>query len=380
MQAWSSGAAAGLDLGDAWPPQASPTLPMASQETLAPEPPPIIAAISQATDATATQPLFSLPGGRTTRPARQQYRSQRLTVTVSLAVVAAVVLVGLTIFVAFNRSAPVDHSGQPTLATIPKAPLDHKTSATITEPIVSALETKIATNNVTPTPSVETPAPQPQNAERPAERAVVDNSPPPAVTPPIERRYPRPSPDREIVSFVNAELTRGWQEAGVKPTPAVSDAEWCQRLFAEVVGRSATADELKALADDKSATRREKLVDRLLTDTKYADEYARHWAAIWTNVLVGRTQGQRGAPANRDELRKHLQSALAANKPYDELVQELLTATGSTSPSGADYNPAVNFLLDGIDDGAVVPTARISRVLLGHQLQCAQCHAHPSQG
>src|SRR4029079_9331674 len=100
--------------------------------------------------------------------------------------------------------APVDHSGQPTLATIPKASLDHKASAPITEPIVPALETKIATNNVTPTPTVETPAPQPQIVERPAERAVADNSPPPALAPPMGRRYPRPSPGPAVGSFVNA--------------------------------------------------------------------------------------------------------------------------------------------------------------------------------
>jgi hypothetical protein len=145
------------------------------------------------------------------------------------------------------------------------------------------------------------------------------------------------------------------------------------------LGRAPTADELKGLADDKAANRRQKLVERLLTQANYTAEYARHWSVIWTTVFLGKSGGQPGSLASRDELEKYFAPALAANKPFNQIAQELLTATGSARPGSEDYNPAVNFLLDAMDANATVATSRVARVLLGHQLQCAQCHNHPSQ-
>jgi len=374
MLAWSEGPSASAERAEAWPPNAALPLAAHGADVSAPEPPPIIAALSQVTETAGSDAIVEFSGGPAIHRGRSNRSSQHFLTAAGLAVVAAVVLMGLAIAVVANRPRQGDRAGAPTVVIAPKAPGIHKASPS-TPATVPAPDAIAATPDVRQSPRVESPTPANAPIERPTERAVADNSTPAAVAPPIERRYLRPSADREIVSFVNAELTRTWQQAGVKPTPAVSDAEWCQRLFAEVIGRAPTAEELKSFTDDKSANRREKLVDQLLTDSKYTDEYARHWAGMWTAALVGRTQGPR-----RDELRKHLQAALAANKPYDELVQELLTATGSATPGNDDFNPAVNFLLDGMDANAVVPTARVARVFLGHQLQCAQCHDHPTQG
>src|SRR6185312_8502613 len=125
--------------------------------------------------------------------------------------------------------------------------------------------------------------------------------------------------------------------------------------------------------------RRARLVERLLTQSSYANEYARHWSAVWAKVLIGNAAVGTNSLASREDLEKYLHAALIANKPFNQIVEELLTATGTPRPGADDYNPAVNFLLAGIDADAVVPTSRVSRVLLGHRLQCAQCHTHPSE-
>lgn len=192
-------------------------------------------------------------------------------------------------------------------------------------------------------------------------------------------RYSDPSPDAEVISFVSAELSRSWTEAGVTPSPAATDSEWCRRLFVRVVGRIPTVEEREAFVNDKSPDRREKLVNGLLTGDEYGEEYARHWSVVWTNILIGRTGGQGDSLANREGLEQYLRTSLARNKPFNQVVHELLTATGSSKPGAPDYNGAVNFLLDGASGDAALATSRVSRVFLGHQLQCAQCHAHPSQ-
>ena len=81
--------------------------------------------------------------------------------------------------------------------------------------------------------------------------------------------------------------------------PQRDDAEWCRRLFVRIIGRIPTVEELQAFTADRSKDnqgkdKRDKLVDRLLTDDNYVEEYSRHWATVWGNVLIGRTGGRGG--------------------------------------------------------------------------------------
>ena len=206
-------------------------------------------------------------------------------------------------------------------------------------------------------------------------------SPPAPIEPPVQpkSRFSDPSPPAEIVSFVNSSLAQSWVSAGVKPSPLAPEEEWCRRLFVRVLGRIPSREELQRFTADRAKNKREKLLDLLFTDDAYIEEYASHWATIWANVLIGRTGGRGESLASREALEQYLRQSLARNKPYDQMVHELLTATGSGQPGASDYNGAVNFLLAGMNEEATLATARVSRVFLGTQLQCAQCHNHPTQ-
>jgi hypothetical protein len=194
-----------------------------------------------------------------------------------------------------------------------------------------------------------------------------------------QRRYAQqPISDSELLSLVNAELQRSWQEANVAPASPARDSEWCRRVYLGLLGRIPTKAEVTAFVENKSRDKKQQLVDRLLGD-EYAEQFAQHWSSVWTNVLIGRTGGSEGSLASREGLENYLDRSLRENKPYDALVTELLTATGANRPGAADHNGAVNFLLAGLNDDATLATSRVSRVLLGQQLHCAQCHEHPSQ-
>ncbi|HZL90903.1 MAG TPA: DUF1549 domain-containing protein [Pirellulaceae bacterium] len=210
----------------------------------------------------------------------------------------------------------------------------------------------------------------------PGSKGTDDSSAPPATN---NRRYAhQPLPDEELVSFVNAEIQRSWAEAKVRPASPASDEEWCRRVYLRVLGRIPTNAEVTAFAGDKSPDKKQHLVDQLLGD-EYADQFAQHWASVWTNVLIGRTGGKKGSLASREGLEAYLEQSLRQNKPYDAIVAELLTASGTSRPDAPDFNGAVNFLLAGLGDNATLATTRVSRVFLGQQLHCAQCHGHHSQ-
>jgi hypothetical protein len=262
-------------------------------------------------------------------------------------------------------------SSEPLDASLPPAtpPIVRKELATVPPP---ASDSVAAQSPLVPAPTLPLPEPR---ASKPEPAAIAAASLPAPEKPSLQ-----PSSNAEIVSFVNAELAHSWNQSGLTPAPAASDAEWCQRLFVRLLGRAPNARELKEFLDDSASDRREQLVDRLLSEQRYVQQYARQWATVWTNALIGRAASQSPNAASREDLEKYFRDALLTNKRYDKIVQELLTANGSSRPGASDYNPAVNFLLDRLDPNAVVPTARVARTLLGHQLQCAQCHDHPSQG
>jgi len=77
-------------------------------------------------------------------------------------------------------------------------------------------------------------------------------------------------------------------------------------------------------------------------------------------------------------MQKFFREAFTRNRPWNDVVYDLLTAEGHYEENGA-----VNFLLaqlmgnPGREDYTVEATARATRLLLGTQVQCTQCHNHP---
>lgn len=180
------------------------------------------------------------------------------------------------------------------------------------------------------------------------------------------------------VIVIDDQIARSWQEYDLEPSPPATPGEWCRRVYLDVLGRVPTLDELKRYLADRSRDKKAQLIRRLLYDEAYAAEYARNWATIWTNLLIGRAGGtQNNSLINRDGLREYLRDSFARNIPYDRLVQELITATGTTTAGSENFNGAVNFLVMKLEDKGVQATARTAQLFLGMQVQCTQCHNHP---
>ena len=181
------------------------------------------------------------------------------------------------------------------------------------------------------------------------------------------------------VAAINEPIEEGWRDFRIRPSPEADDGTWCRRLFLDVIGRIPSSQELKEFLDQRGIDKRAKLVDRLLHDDRYTAEYAGHWATVWTNLLIGRSGGtERRSMISRDGMQKYLRDSFAMNKPYNKMVYELVTAVGATKPGTNNFNGAVNFLVDKVnEEKGVLATSSTSRIFLGQQVQCTQCHNHP---
>ena len=181
------------------------------------------------------------------------------------------------------------------------------------------------------------------------------------------------------VQAIDQAIERGWNDYALRPSPDADDATWCRRVFLDIIGRIPTLEELEAFTEQRGKDKRAALVQKLLYDDRYTEEYARHWSTIWTNILIGRSGGQdRRSLTNRDGMQKYLRDAFASNTPYSDLVYQLVTAEGATKPGAPGFNGATNFLIDKVnDENGVLATSSTSRIFLGLQVQCTQCHNHP---
>jgi hypothetical protein len=144
-----------------------------------------------------------------------------------------------------------------------------------------------------------------------------------------------------------------------------TDAEFLRRVTLDLTGTVPTADEARAFLRDAATDKRARLVDRLLQ----SPAHARHLAAVLDVMLMERRPAKHVPAA---AWREYLREAIAANRPWDALARDILTADG-TDPK---QRPAARFVLDREAEPNLL-TRDVSRLFLGRNLQCAQCHDHP---
>jgi hypothetical protein len=182
----------------------------------------------------------------------------------------------------------------------------------------------------------------------------------------------------EQVAYINEQIRAGWQAHSLQPSATATDGEWCRRIYLDILGRIPTVDELDRYERDHSTVKKQSLVNRLLSD-EYVEEYAQNWSHIWTTILIGRPPAMpdRKSLVDRDGMEKYLRDSFARNKPYDQMVHELLTTDGANKPGEEGFHGEVNFLIGNMEENGVNATAKTAKIFLGLQVQCTQCHNHP---
>jgi len=184
----------------------------------------------------------------------------------------------------------------------------------------------------------------------------------------------------EVVKLINTTLAASWKENKVTPSAPADDHEFIRRASLDIIGRIATPREIEEFLKQPQESRRAWLVERLLK----SEDYAKHWANLWTTWLLTRS-GVFGRGQYHEQMQTWLEDQFAQNRPLNQLATALITAEGKNTENGA-----VNFVLAHVGDPVPAPdvprsghfemvpiTSRISRLFLGIQTQCTQCHDHP---
>jgi len=237
---------------------------------------------------------------------------------------------------------------------------------------------------------------------------------------------------------INEFIAKGWESKGIKdPARRATDEEFMRRVFIDLIGRIPTPAEIIDFQNDRSGNKRARLVYRLLNETSYIpkgsngqplseipglrfsrtmektasgkdrerrginynDAYAENFAELWTTWMLTRSNthatyreqfhiwlAQQFAKAS-----PNARSDYPEGKPWNKIVYELVSATGKSNVNGsvvfvirhlgdpivAEAGQRPDITKEGKYD-AVPITSRVTKLFLGIQSQCVQCHDHPA--
>jgi hypothetical protein len=188
-----------------------------------------------------------------------------------------------------------------------------------------------------------------------------------------------PPDPQTLADRIDSHLDARLKSAKVQPAKAADDAEFLRRTYLDIAGRIPTPHDVHEFLADADPNRRAKLIDELLESPRHAS----HSAAVWRAALAPETTSIPEARLFQAGFEAWLRLRFRSNVGYDALVRELLTAPLSTDPDSPtpalrrpeDPNPLAFYAVkDAKPENLAAAT---TRVFLGVQIECAQCHDHP---
>jgi len=152
----------------------------------------------------------------------------------------------------------------------------------------------------------------------------------------------------------------------ITPSEVCSDEAFLRRVTLDLTGLIPTAAERDAFLADQRGDKRQRAIDELMSRKEFVDL----WVMKWAEILQIRSQGNDVSPKGALLYHQWLDRRIAANQPIDQMVRDLLVASGGTFD-----NPPTNYFQ--LERNTLKLTENIAQAFLGMRIQCAQCHNHP---
>jgi Protein of unknown function (DUF1549)/Protein of unknown function (DUF1553) len=152
----------------------------------------------------------------------------------------------------------------------------------------------------------------------------------------------------------------------VEPASLTNDVEFVRRVYFDLIGKPPTPEQFVLFVRGRGKDKRARLIDDLLANP----EFARNWARYWRDVIKFHSTNENLARVRFDLFEEWLAKQIQSNKPWDEIVSDMIRASGRNDEHGA-----VGFSL-AYDGQPVEMAGEASRIFMGIQIQCAQCHDH----
>jgi uncharacterized protein DUF1553/uncharacterized protein DUF1549/Big-like domain-containing protein len=195
-------------------------------------------------------------------------------------------------------------------------------------------------------------------------------------------------------NYIDGLALAKWKKLRFAPSDLCTDQEFLRRVCLDLTGTLPAPDEIRAFLAECAAERqqaaqgngemgkrgnakaaissispfpsraRAKKIEALLAKPEYAD----WWTVFWGDILRNNSRIVQPNPAKA--YHAWIRQSIVDNKPYDQFVRELITATGNTGTNGA-----ANFYR--VARTPAEQAEQAAQLFMGVRLQCANCHNHP---
>ncbi len=178
---------------------------------------------------------------------------------------------------------------------------------------------------------------------------------------------------RTTVSGVNAALAEQLPADKLTPAPRADDWTIARRLSLALTGTIPSLQEIRQLEATSDEHKIKWWLEGLLQDRRSADYLAERFARAFVGTEDGPFLVYR-----RRRFVSWLSDELLKQRPYDQLVRELIASEGLWTDK-----PATNFVTVTVEPASRNQpnperlAGRVARAFLGIRLDCAQCHNHP---
>ncbi len=177
------------------------------------------------------------------------------------------------------------------------------------------------------------------------------------------------------LGMIDQYLFSAMQDAGVQPADPTTDWEFIRRATLDLTGRIPDPAKVLAFVADTTPNKRAALVDQLIASPQWVDKWTMYYGDLLKNNSSNSqiNRYREGVQA----FYTYIKTSLAANKPYDQMTREIITATADNSYTTGEINYNVGGVVTGGPQQDIFDqqTANIVDGFLGiaHQ-NCLLCH------
>jgi Protein of unknown function (DUF1549)/Protein of unknown function (DUF1553)/Bacterial Ig-like domain (group 2) len=150
----------------------------------------------------------------------------------------------------------------------------------------------------------------------------------------------------------------------IPPSPQANDSEFIRRAYLDEAGILPTAREVEAFLKDTSPNKRNQLIEKLIKTPEFVD----YWAYKWSDLLL--VSSDHLSTEGMWSYYHWIRDGVRTDKPWNQFVREILTATGNARTNGA-----VNYWVIHRSPTDIAESTAVS--FLGINITCAHCHNHP---
>ncbi len=188
-----------------------------------------------------------------------------------------------------------------------------------------------------------------------------------------------------VDAFINKKL----HDIGLPPSLPADRRALIRRASFDLIGLPPRPEEVNAFLEDRDSDKKAfgRVVDRLLDDPRYGEQWGRHWLDVVRYADSAGFANDYERPAAW-RYRDYVIRSFNTDKPFDQFILEQV-AGDEWHPDDSDALIATGFLRMGSWENTSMSVARITRmqflddvtdivgqVFMSHPLQCARCHDH----